>query len=235
MISLVIPVYNEQEIIEDTIKTVRGFMDENFGSNYEVLFVNDGSRDKTQEIAGRFASDNIKIVSYEPNRGKGCAVRTGMLAATGDLIFFTDCDLAYGLDIIREGVSFLEQDKDAGILIGSRRKHKEGYASYTFTRKIMSSVFFTVLRVYGGIKQSDSQSGIKGFRREAAHKIFKLCETDGWSFDFEILLTAEKLGVKIIEMPAKIINHRASKVNVLCDSIRMLRDISKIKKRVKKI
>ena len=246
MISLVIPMYNEEAIIESTIKSIIAFMDEKFGSqsmrpnknNYEVIFVNDGSRDATLELAQNLVCDNgnIKVISYEQNRGKGCAVRTGMLAASGDIIFFTDCDLAYGLDVICEGVTFLSQNPQAGILVGSRRKHKEGFASYSLMRKSMSLGFFTVLKVYGGIKQaSDSQSGIKGFRREAAHQILPFCEIDGWSFDFEMILIAEKLGIEIIEMPVKIINHGSSKVNIVKDSVQMLRDIADIKKRVKNI
>ena len=251
MISLVIPMYNEEAIIETTIKSVMVFMEEKFGSksailnkdkdskdNYEVIFVNDGSRDTTLELAQNLVRDNanIKIISYEQNRGKGCAVRTGMLAASGDIIFFTDCDLAYGLDVIYEGVALLSQNSQAGILVGSRRKHREGFASYSFMRKSMSLGFFAVLRVYGGIKQaSDSQSGIKGFRREAAHQILPFCEVDGWSFDFEMLLIAEKLGIEIIEMPVKIINHGSSKVNIARDSLQMLRDIAAIKKRVREL
>jgi dolichyl-phosphate beta-glucosyltransferase len=130
----------------------------------------------------------------------------------------------------------LEQNKDIDILIGSRRKHKEGFASYSFLRKFISLAYFVVLRVYGGIKHTtDSQSGIKGFRREAAGQIFSLCETDGWAFDLELLLIADKLGFKIGEMPVKIINHGDSKLNIRKDSIKMLRDIHKIKKKVKNI
>lgn len=235
MISLVIPMYNEEKIIEGTIKSVKAFMDENFKDDYEALFVNDGSRDNTLAVAEKFACDKIKIISYEQNRGKGHAVRTGILAAGSDIIFFTDCDLAYGLDVIREGAALLVQDKQAGMVIGSRRKHKDGYASYTFLRKVMSLSFFAFLKIYGGIKQDDSQSGLKGFRREAAHRILKLCEVDGWSFDFEIVLIADKLNIGIIEMPVKIINHGESKINVIKDSVRMLKDISVIKKRVKNL
>ena len=203
--------------------------------NYEAIFVNDGSTDNTLKIANESADENIKIVSYEKNKGKGGAVRTGMLASAGDIVFFTDCDLAYGLDVIKQGYDMFGANPQAGIIIGSRRLHKEGFASYNFLRKVMSHVFFIVLKVYGGIKQSDSQSGIKGFRKEAVKKIFNLCETDGWSFDFEILLIADKLGLKIAEMPVKIVNHRESKIRALADSIKMLKEISIIKKRVKNI
>jgi dolichyl-phosphate beta-glucosyltransferase len=232
MLSLVIPMYNEEKIIEDTITAVKKFMDENFGGGYEALFVNDGSRDNTLEIAQKFACDNVKIISYDKNKGKGHAVRTGMLAASGEVIFFTDCDLAYGLDVISDGYEVFQKDKEVDILIGSRRKHKDGFASYTLSRKIMSKVFFAVLKIYGGVKQSESQSGIKGFRREASKQIFEMCEINGWAFDFELLLIAEKLKLNIAEFPAKVIYHRESKVNPVRDAIKMLRDVSRIKKSV---
>jgi len=234
MISLVIPVYNEEKIIRDTVQIIKNFMDNNF-NNYEIIFVNDGSKDNTLKIISELADDKIKIITYEKNKGKGGAVKTGMLAAEGDLIFFTDCDLAYGLDVVKQGYEILEENKEADIIIGSRRKHKDGYASYTLLRKIMSVVFYYVLKIYVGIKQSDSQSGIKGFRKEAAKKIFNLCEADRWVFDVEILLIADKLGYKIEEMPVTIINHRESKVNPVKDSIRALKEVARIKKRVKKL
>ena len=202
---------------------------------YEIIFVDDGSKDDTFKIADEFSDGNFKIIPHEKNLGKGGAVRTGMLAACGDVIFFTDCDLAYGLDIVKQGYDIFGENKTADVVIGSRRKHKDGFAAYTLLRKIMSHVFYAVLKIYGGLKQTDSQLGIKGFRNEAAKKIFGLCEINGWTFDFEVLMIADKSGLCVAEMPAKIINHRESKVRVIKDSVRALRDISKIKKRVKKL
>jgi len=240
MLSLVIPMYNEEKIITETIQTVYEYMKNTFNEiGYEVIFVNDGSKDNTFKVASEAikSTKNIKVVSYDQNKGKGGAVRTGIFAAKGDYVFYTDCDLAYGLDVIKQGYDAFtdEKNKDFDIIIGSRRKHKDGYASYTFIRKLASAIFFFVLKVYGGIKQSDSQSGIKGFRKNTAEKIFGLCEINGWSFDFEILLISNRLKMKVFEMPVKIINHRESKINPVKDGIRMLKDITKIKKRVKKL
>ncbi|MCL2099132.1 MAG: glycosyltransferase [Oscillospiraceae bacterium] len=236
MISLVIPVYNEEKIIGGTIADIRVFMDKTFGEDYEVIIVDDGSADGTLEIAKKSSGANIKIITHEKNRGKGGAVRTGMLAALGDVIFFTDCDLAYGLDVIREGYEFFLDGGNTDILIGSRRKHKEGFASYSFLRKFISLAYFKLLRIYGGIRSTtDSQSGIKGFRNGAAKQIFGLCECDGWAFDLEVLLIAEKLGFTIRELPVKIVNHGDSKIRLIKDSIKMLKEIAEIKKKVKKI
>ena len=232
-ISLVVPVYNEEKIIRETILSVKDYMEKNF-ADYEIIFVNDGSSDNTEKIASELSGGNLKLISYEQNKGKGGAVKTGMLAALGDVIFYTDADLAYGTGVILEGYKIFEEDKEADLVIGSRKKHKDGYESYTLIRKIMSFVFYLVLKIYGGLQQSDSQSGIKGFRSKAAKKIFGLCQTDGWSFDFEVLKLAEKLKYKTAEMPVKIINHRESKIKP-GDSIKMLREISVIKKRIKNL
>ena len=234
MLSLVIPVYNEEKIIAKTIQTVKEYMEGNF-ADYEVIFVNDGSSDGTLKIAEEFSGDKIKVMTYEKNKGKGGAVRTGILAAVGDFIFYTDCDLAYGLDVIKAGHEMFEENEKIDVIIGSRKKHKDGYAGYTFLRKLMSVMFLSILKIYGGIKQSESQSGLKGFSRNAAKKIFELCEVDGWIFDFEALLIAQKLKLKIDEIPIKIINHGESKISPVKDSLKMLGEVRKIKKRVKKL
>lgn len=240
IISVVIPVYNEEKIIADTMTAVKNFMDKNFISSeknidYEAIFVNDGSRDNTLRIAESLAtgSSRIKVITYGENKGKGGAVRTGVLKASGDIIFFTDCDLAYGLDVLVEACDFFAKNNNADMLIGSRKLHKNGYASYSFLRKIASTAFMKVLRIYGGVKLSDSQTGFKGFRKDACRKIFSMCEINGFAFDFEILLTAQNMNMKILEMPIKIINHRDSKVNLIKDSLKMFKDVAHIKKLVR--
>ena len=101
-------------------------------------------------------------------------------------------------------------------------------------RKIMSKAYIKVLCVAGGFKLSDSQCGCKAFRRKAADTIFPRCEVDRFAFDFEAILWAIKLGYPIVEMPVKVVNHRESKVRIVRDTLRMLRDLRKMKKRIKK-
>ena len=98
----------------------------------------------------------------------------------------------------------------------------------------MSKVYIRVLCIVGGFKLTDSQCGCKAFRREAARTLFSQCKVDGFAFDFEMILRAQREGIKIIEMPVKIINHRESKIHVIRDSVRMLRDLIKIKKDIKR-
>lgn len=230
--SLCIPMYNESSIIEDTAKQLSEYMAANF-EDYEILFSNDGSKDGCDKIVEKMNLPNVKVVGYPDNRGKGCAVRTAMLAANGDIVMFTDADLAYGTDVIKKVAVTFEKNPDAQMVIGSRNLSADGYEGYTFIRKLASKIYIKVLCIAGGFKLSDSQCGCKAFRKEAVQKIFPRCEVDRFAFDFECILWAIKYGMRIVEMPVKIINHRESKVNVLRDSIRMLRDLRKMKKRIK--
>ena len=229
--SLCIPMYNETSIIEATARTLSEYMQANF-DDYEIIFSDDGSRDGSAELVRSLGLPNVRVVGYEQNRGKGCAVRTGILAATGDIVMFTDADLAYGTDVIFE-VADIFAKGSTDVVIGSRNIHPDGYEGYTFIRKLASKTYIKILCIAGGLKLSDSQTGCKAFSSKAAKDIFSRCETDGFAFDFEVILWAQKLGYRFTEMPVKIINHRESKVRVFRDAFRMLRDLRKIKKRIK--
>ena len=231
--SLCIPMYNENSIIADTAKTLSAYMEEHF-EDYEILFSSDGSTDGCDETVRSLGLPNVKVVGYEKNRGKGCAVRTAVLQAEGDVVMFTDADLAYGTDVILGVANAFREHPDAQMVIGSRNLHKDGYAGYTLVRKIVSKVYIKVLCIAGGFRLSDSQCGCKAFRREAAQAIFPRCEVDGFAFDFEAILWAVKLGLKIHEHPVKVVNHRESKVRIVRDTLRMLKDLRRMKKRIKR-
>jgi len=231
--SLIIPMYNEKSIIADTAKTLSAYMSEHF-EDYEILFSNDGSKDGCDEIVRALNLPNVRVTGYPDNKGKGCAVRTAVLESEGDIVMFTDADLAYGTDVIARVAEKFAENPDADVVIGSRNLNKDGYEGYTFLRKIMSKTYIKVLCIVGGFKLSDSQCGCKAFRGEAAKKIFSRCEVNGFAFDFEAILWSQKFGCKIVEMPVKIINHRESKVRMFSDTFKMLRDLSKMKKRIRK-
>lgn len=228
-ISLCIPMYNEESIISDTLKSVCDYMSANF-ADFEVIFSDDGSRDNCRAIVEAFPDKRIRAVGYDQNRGKGAAVRNGVMNAKGDIIIFTDCDLAYGLDVVKNAVEMFESVPEADIIVGSRNLRDDGYEGYTFIRRLASKAYIKCLAFIAGFKMTDSQCGFKAFRRQTAHAIFKACEVDGFAFDFEVLIRANKLGAKICEMPVRVINHRGSKVHVLRDSIKMLCDVQKIRK-----
>lgn len=231
-ISLCIPMYNETSIIADTAKTLVEYMTANFSGEYEILFSDDGSTDGSADVVRGLELPGVRVVGYEKNRGKGCAVRTALLAAEGDIVMFTDADLAYGTDVIARVVGTFDANPGAGMVIGSRNLSEDGYEGYTFLRRLMSKVYIRVLCMAGGFKLSDSQCGCKAFRHEAVQAIFPRCEVDGFAFDFEAILWAQKLGIRIAEMPVKIINHRESKVRILRDTVKMLKDLRKMRKRI---
>ena len=232
--SLCIPMYNESKIIGDTAKTLSAFMSKNF-DDYEIIFSDDGSVDNSADIVNGLSLPNVKVVGYSENRGKGAAVRTAVLESTGDVVMFTDSDLAYGTSVITAVAEEFNKTTDCDVVVGSRNIGSDGYDGYTFIRKLASKSYIAFLKTVGGLKISDSQCGCKAFRGDAARKIFSYCEVDRFAFDFEAILIAGKLGYKIAEIPVKIVNHRDSKVNVVKDAVKMMKDILLIKKRIKKL
>ena len=243
-ITVCIPMYNESSIVAECVRTLRAACARfaaKSGDEYEIIFCDDGSVDDCADIARReavsLAADDkvaVRVVGYPDNRGKGSAVRTAFAASTGDIVMYTDCDLAYGTDVIGDAVERLKASGD-DILIGSRNVSADGYEGYTFLRKLASKTYIAVLNLFAGFKLSDSQCGFKLFRGEIGRRIFSLCETDGFAFDQEALMIATRMGLSIGEYPVKIVNHRESKVHVLRDTFRMLGDLRRIKKRVKKL
>ena len=234
-ISVCIPMYNENRVIADTAKQLSEYMTAHFkDDDYEIIFCSDGSRDGCDKTVEALKLPNVRVIAYEPNRGKGYAVRTAMLAATGDIRMFTDADLAYGTDVIARIADTFEKNPEADLVIGSRNLEKDGYEGYTFMRRMASKCYLRVLSIVGGFRLSDSQCGCKAFSAKAAERIFSRCEVDRFAFDFEAILWANRFEYKISEMPVRVINHGESKVNVLRDSFRMLKDLRAMRKRIKK-
>lgn len=229
-LSVVIPVYNESSIVANTVRELTDYLDGLFpDGRYEVIFSDDGSTDNTKQIIAEISHPRVRIAGHTPNKGKGAAVRDGMLAAHGEYALFTDCDLAYGTEVIGRFYNKLKES-GADAAIGSRRLHDDGYAGYTMLRKLASVMYFKTVALLAGFKYSDSQCGIKCFRTELAKKVFSQCRIDGFAFDLEALLLVAKSGARVLELPVTIVNHRASKVHVFRDSFRMLRDVLKIRR-----
>lgn len=229
--------YNEAKVIGSSAETLHTTLNRDFGpGEFELIFVSDGSNDGSPDMIREFIKNHpgAKLIAYTPNKGKGFAVRKGMLAATGDFLLFTDSDLAYGADIIKTLYDRWNQT-GADVVIGSRAMGGGGYDSYTFLRKVMSKTYLKVISIAAGFNHSDSQAGLKGFSREAGQKIFGLCTVDRFAFDLEALLIADKLGCSFEEVPATVLVHGDSKVSPVKDAVNMLSELRKIKKRVKNL
>ncbi len=226
LISLVIPVYNEEDRIVSTLEKVWNYFTRN---NYffEILVVDDGSTDNTLEKLQIF-SNQIQLVSYKPNRGKGAAVRAGMLSSKGRYRFFSDADLSTPIYEIEKLLERLLAGAD--ICIGSRaidpsliKKHQPFY------REFMGKTFnkFVQMLVLKGIE--DTQCGFKGFTNTAADLVFTHSKINGFSFDVEILYLAQKAGLKIAQVPVEWYNDSRTKVNPLKDSFNMFLELLKIR------
>lgn len=235
-LSVLVPMYNEKNIAENTAKMLSGYLAPKFGDEFEIVFSDDGSTDGCADLVKALGMSNVRVVSYHDNRGKGSAVREGIKACDGDVIVCTDCDLAYGCDAI---VKIYNRIISGGehVIIGSRNIAPDGYEGYTFIRKVMSKMYIKLVSFIAGFRYSDSQCGLKGYCAEAARSIFEHCTVNGFAFDLEVLLLTEKLGMKIAEIPVKVINHleRASKVHPFRDAANMMRDVKRIKKRIRKL
>lgn len=235
-ISVLIPMYNEITTAPHTARILDGYMSEKFGDDYEIVFFDDGSTDGCRDAVKKLGLDNIRAEGYSVNKGKGGAVRHGIGHCRGDVIVCTDCDLAYGCDAILDIYNRIVSGGEH-IVIGSRNLSADGYEGYTPLRRIMSKLYIKIVSFIAGFRYSDSQCGLKAYCAEAAKSIFDKCSVNGFAFDLEVLLLADKMKMKVAEMPVKVINHResASKVRPVRDAIAMIKDAKKIKKKLKKL
>ncbi len=225
-ISLIIPAYNEEERLGNTLKIAIAYLN-NTHYFYEIIVSDDGSTDATVEIAKQF--DQVKAITAERNQGKGAAVKRGMLAAEGDIRVFSDADLSTPIYEIDKLITAINSGYQ--ICIGSRAVNEELIKKHQpFYREFMGKTFNKIVQmlVLKGI--SDTQCGFKGFSEEAAVKIFSNAKIDHFGFDVEILYLARKYGYSIKETPVEWFNDERSKVDPVKDSIKMLFDIMRIRR-----
>lgn len=228
MITLVIPFFNEENTLKRSIPLAKEFLSREF-HDYELILVDDGSTDSSLKIAKAYRGPNVKILSYLPNKGKGHAVRTGIMAAEGDVIFFTDSDLPYGLEPLKEGLKKLKDG--ASIVVGTRNLGEDGYRGYPLVRKIASKSFILLTNTLLGLNLTDIQCGLKGFSKNVAKEIFSKAKLDGFSFDMEVLFLARQRGISIQEIPVSLTTHNESKINICGDSFLMLKDLVAVRMR----
>jgi dolichyl-phosphate beta-glucosyltransferase len=239
--SLIFPMYNPGPLIESTWKALTSFLSWAPG-NWEVVFVCDGCTDGTaQRLTALIGSENLPVrqLSYTPNRGKGYAVRQGLLAATGQWRMFTDVDLAYGFeDVVRLARTL---QGGAAVAIGSRI-HPESrivaagpVRGYVFRRHLQSRVFSALVRRLLPIQQQDTQAGLKGLSAQAAQTIVPLLECDGFGFDCELLTACARLGVAVTEVPVCVRYESKESTTNLGTMFRMMGEIWKIRRAWRKL
>jgi dolichyl-phosphate beta-glucosyltransferase len=223
LVSVVIPAFNEARIISQTLEAVRKYFAIQ-GSSYEVLVVDDGSQDRTtaivRDVAARDAS--VRLLAG-PHRGKGAAVRTGVLAARGRWTVFMDADQSTPIDQWERFVPFLAAG--ANVVIGSRKTPGASVEVHQSPLREFLGRTFTNLTHILVVRASDVTCGFKAFDTAVAKHIFSLQRLDGWAFDAEALFIAKRLGHRIYEVPVVWRNDPATKVRMLRDGIAAFRDL----------
>ena len=200
-LSFVIPAYNEEAFIEDTLGTLDEVVKDK-KLPYEIVVVNDGSKDKTLARAMTYASRNghVKVVTYPLNVGKGHAVKTGFLQATGDVVVFADGDMDVDL---RQVSRYIDALKHGDIAIASKW-HPDSSVNMPLSRKIMSHSFHVLVRLLVGVQLRDTQAGLKAMRKSAFMNIFRRLAVKRYAFDVELLAVAKLYGLRIVELPTRI-------------------------------
>lgn len=233
-LSIVVPAYNEARRLPPTLESMAAFL-RDLGRPYEVLIIVERSTDGTLDIAARFAAQqaHFQAVDNLVQRGKGCAVRAGMLRARGEFIFYMDADLSVPLTAVPEFLARFEHDPRVGVLLGNRQHAMSRIIRrQAWLRRTMGQTFNRILKTCGLASLHDTQCGFKAFRRAAARAIFTRQKLDGFAFDVEVLLLAQRLGCAIDDLPVEWINSPESKVRILRDSLAMLRDTLRVRRLV---
>jgi dolichyl-phosphate beta-glucosyltransferase len=234
-LSVVIPAYNEQARIADTLLAVKDYLQQQHFRS-EVIVVDDGSRDLTLEVVKTIdiygsemkEQETSRITTDVTNRGKGAAVQRGFELARGRWVLFTDADLSTPISEVEKLLS--ELDRGADLVIGSRRLPDSDVEPQPFHRRVMGWIFGSLVRTLAVPGIHDSQCGFKCYTRRSARQIAGLQRMTGFSFDVEHLFLARRLGLEVVEVPVRWVDAPGTKVRAVRDSWRMFRDLLRIRR-----
>lgn len=227
-VSILIPFYNDATVIEATARRLAAAVAE-LPYEAEILFCDDGSTDGGGEKITALGLSCCRVLTGA-HLGKGGTLRRGVLAATGELIFYTDADLAYGTAVL---LPFLQTAEATGGIVVGKRTGKGGYGAYSAARRVFSGLYRRLVRRIAALPVSDPQSGCKAYPREMAVALFTPLRENGYSFEFETLLRAEQLGFPITELPVRVLVSANSHVHPLRDGLRMMKEARRISKTAK--
>jgi dolichyl-phosphate beta-glucosyltransferase len=229
-ISIIYPIFNEEKRLEKTIKDINKFDKSNNSLKKEYILVNDGSTDNTLSIIKNNFKNNkrVRIINYKKNRGKGHALKLGVAHSKNCWILTTDSDCSVSNFQLNIWIKNNYINDKNFIYFGSRNLSKS-VVQKKLTRKIIGSIFIFFLKFLFKINLSDTQCGFKLYKSTYAKKIFKKILTDGYMHDIEVCIIANKLNLKIIELPVKWTHMPDSKINFFIDSIKIIFNLFKIK------
>jgi phosphomannomutase len=225
-LSVVIPAFREETRIGATVAALRAtWRDSAMAGRLEIIVVDDGSPDATATSAGAAGAD--RVIRLPVNRGKGAAVRAGVLAAEGATVAFTDADLSYHpMQLLR---LLAEAEQGCDVVVGNRHSGPSGAAS-GLVRRLTHRAFQPLTRLVLAGDYQDTQCGLKAFRAEAGRRLFSLGRLDSFAFDVELLLLAERLGLRVCEVPVEVVGAANSSVHVGADALRMVRDVLRLRR-----
>jgi dolichyl-phosphate beta-glucosyltransferase len=226
-LSIILPAHNEQNRLPDSLTRILAFAAAR-SPQAEIIVVENGSTDRTAEVAEAFAREHTNLrVLRELRRGKGLAVRQGMLDATGDYRFICDVDLSMP---IHQVPRFLPPAlHDVPIAIASREAPGAIRYGEPAHRHLVGRGFNLLVRLLAVPGLQDTQCGFKCFRADAAEDLFRLQVLDGWTFDVEVLFLARRRGYRVVEVPIPWFYMTGSRVHLARDSIAMLTDLLRIR------
>lgn len=231
-LSVVIPAFNEEGRLAPTLHAVTSYLAAR-PLTWEVLVVDDGSRDGTRRVAEEQAAreGRIRVLALPRNRGKGVAVRTGFVAALGELVLFADADNSTPIEEVEKLRGAMDL-AGAACAIGSRAlPESDVRVKQHALRQKMGQGFNLLARAITGLPFRDTQCGFKLFRREACLPLFLAQRTEGFAFDAEILVLARRAGLRVVEVPVVWLNSPDSRVRIWRDPLLMLRDLLRIRVR----
>ncbi len=227
-LSVVVPAYREGDRIGVTVTRLRAALAEVVGSDgLELVVVDDGSDDPTAAEAQAAGAD--RVITLPANRGKGAAVRAGALAAAGRTIAFTDADLSYAPDQVLRLLAQVEAGSD--MVVGNRRDAATTVVGGAgVLREVAGRLFSLATRPVLRGHYSDTQCGLKAFRRDVARRLFTAGRVNGFAFDVELFVLAERFGLSVTQVPVRLAGSDHSTVRVGADALRMLRDLLRIRR-----
>lgn len=221
-LSIVIPAYNEALRIGRTLEKVRRYV-ESKPFLVEIIVVDNGSTDRTVEVAAQFSQ--VRLLRNDRNRGKGFTVRHGALEARGKFILFTDADLSTPIEEADRLLAAIESS-GADAAAGSRALRRELIGVHQpWFREFAGRCFNLLVRLVTGVTLRDTQCGFKLFRRDSTRHAFELQRVEGFGFDPELLFLIARLGGKLVEVPVRWDDNPSTKVHLLRDSTHMFLDL----------